>query len=97
MKGSIPFRSTEVALNKKTFSKEWTDKEKLLLVIIVTDIIRKEIHKGQYNTVGRPNIQAVHEMILATPAQLEQYRDTIESLIDEYGRDRAFPEDETLL
>ena len=63
------------------FSSKWTAEERLLLVIVLTDMIRDDINAGHYSEPGRPNVQSVHEMILATPEQLEQSRDSVEKLL----------------
>lgn len=64
------------------FSKEWTAEDRLKLVIVLTDIIRGDIERGAYGVPGRPNVQAVHEMIAASPSTLESYRGDIERLLD---------------
>ena len=71
------------------FSKEWTDKEKLRLVIIVTDIIRDDIMAGVYGWEGSPNIQTVHELIVASPVELEAIRSRIEDMITKYVEKRG--------
>lgn len=63
------------------FSQQWTAEERLLLVIVLTDMIRDDVNAGRYGEPGRPNVQSVHEMILAAPAQLEQSRGSIEQLL----------------
>lgn len=63
------------------FSRNWTAEERLLLVIVLTDMIRDDVNAGRYSALGRPNIQSVHEMILATPEQLEHSRESIDDLL----------------
>jgi hypothetical protein len=74
----------------KTFSKDWTDRERLRLVILLTSMIRDDINLNRYGQFGRPNIQSVHEMIVATPAELEMYRSRIDAMVDAYGREKLF-------
>lgn len=77
---------------KPYISKAWTDHEKLKLVVILTDNIRGDINLGVYGAVdfdsmqkpmGRPNIQSVHELIVATPDMLEEMRSDIEQIVSE--------------
>ncbi len=68
------------------FSSKWTAEERLLLVIVLTDMIRDDINLGRYSGLGRPNVQSVHEMILATPEQLEQSRESVEKLLEIWSK-----------
>jgi hypothetical protein len=68
------------------FSPDWTSEERLLLVIVLTDLIRDDINLGRYSAVGRPNVQSVHEMIVATPKELESYRSDIDELLTEWTK-----------
>ena len=70
-------------------SNNWTPVEKLKIVIIMTDGIRDDINAGNYFKPGKPNIQSVHEFIIASPAELESYRDEIEKMVnDSYTRNK---------
>ena len=69
---------------KITISPEWTHEEKLKVIIIMTDSIRDDINAGRYSKPGRPNIQAVHELIMAGPAELETYSADVEGMINEF-------------
>jgi hypothetical protein len=65
-----------------TFSKEWTAEERLRLVLAMTSILRTRLEaQGRYTGQEVPNIQAIHEMIVAKPAELERTRGDIERLI----------------
>jgi hypothetical protein len=72
------------------FSREWTDRERLAVVIAVTSAIRADLEAGNYNAIGRANLQSVHELIAATPAELEANRGRIDAIVDAYGRARLF-------
>jgi ribosomal protein L37E len=81
-----------VTAGEKTFSKDWTIEERIRLVFVLTSLVRDDIFRNQYGAAGRPNIQALHEMLIAPPDELEKYRAGIDALVDEFGRDRAFGE-----
>lgn len=63
-------------------SKLWTDREKLKIIVVLTDMIRDDIQTGRYGVPGRPNIQSVHELIIAEPEALEAIRESIEAIIN---------------
>lgn len=48
---------------------------------LITDMIRDDVGAGRYGLPGRPNVQSIHEMILATPSQLESLRGSIDELL----------------
>jgi hypothetical protein len=75
---------------KQDFSPLWSPEERLLLVILLTSMIREDIHAGTYNTPGRPNIQSVHEVITAPAAVLNAMHEEIDAMVEAYGRDRLF-------
>lgn len=73
-------------MSQLRFSAEWTAEERLLLVIVLTDLIRDDVNAGRYSEIGRPNVQSVHEMILASREELETYRREIEKMLKEWSR-----------
>ena len=74
----------------KTFSKAWNLEDRLRLTLLLTHMIRDDIHKNQYGLPGRPNIQSIHELMISTAAEIEPYRGDIEKWVDTFGRDNLF-------
>lgn len=68
------------------FSAEWTAEERLLLVIVMTDLIRDDVNAGRYSAIGRPNVQSVHEMIVASREELEAHRKDIDKMLKDWSR-----------
>jgi len=75
---------------RPTFSTAWTVEDRLRLTILLTHMIRDDLYQNAYGRKGRPNIQSIHEMVVALAAELERYRSTIEPWVDAFGRDRLF-------
>lgn len=71
---------------KLRFSAEWTAEERLLLVIVMTDLIRDDVNAGCYSAIGRPNVQSVHEMIIASKETLEEHREDIAKMLKDWSR-----------
>ncbi len=44
------------------FSKEWNDKDKLRLCVVLTHMFREDFASGRYGQPGRPNVQTLHEL-----------------------------------
>lgn len=76
----------------KTFSKEWTDQERIKIVLLIVDQIQTDIPTGRYgaplevNDQGvpikfRPNMQSIVEVLMAPAAMLEAERASLEDLI----------------
>lgn len=76
----------------KTFSKEWTDEERLKLIVLVAGGIQTDIPAGQYGAVVetgadgfptkfRPNMQSIIEIALQPADVLEQHREDFEQLV----------------
>ena len=76
-----PFRIEHTPL--WSFSKEWTDADKLRLTILLTSMIRDDILAGQYGIVGRPNVQTLHELLMMNAEELEPYREQLEGFAAE--------------
>ena len=74
----------------KTFSTAWSPEDRLRLVLLLTHMIREDIHAGHYGGEGRPNIQSVHEVIIAPAHVLEVHRAAFDQLVDVFGRERLF-------
>lgn len=64
-------------------SKLWTHEEKLKIIVIITDMIRDDINMERYGRAGRPNIQAIHLFVAATPEECELYREDIEKYLND--------------
>ena len=66
------------------FSREWTDRDKLRLVVLLTHLIRDDILADRYGQPGRPNVQTLHELLAMSAAELETYRSEIEAYAREH-------------
>jgi hypothetical protein len=65
------------------FSREWTDEERLKVILLIASVIQDDIPAGRYGQIGRPNMQSIIELG-ALPAQdLERQRESIESFVRE--------------
>lgn len=72
-------------------SKNWTDEERLKIVLILAGMIQSDILAGRYGAVveeengvpvrSRPNMQAIIEMVIRPSDHLEEHRLGIESLV----------------
>ena len=71
------------------FSKNWTPEDKLKLVALLAQIIQDDIPAGRYSEIGRPNCQSIMEVIIATPAEMEEMRGTIDQMIEMHARELA--------
>lgn len=68
-------------------SKNWTDEERLKIVLLLAEVIQKDIPAGQYSACRegpeglqcRPNMQSIIEIILRPADHLEEQREGIEA------------------
>lgn len=78
----------------KTFSKEWTDEERLKIIVIAAAQIQKDIPAGKYGAVletdekgiptkFRPNMQSIIEVATAPAETLEEHRAAFEEIVRE--------------
>lgn len=78
----------------KTFSKEWTDEERLKIIVIVAAGIQTDIPAGKYGAVVetgadgfptkfRPNMQSIIEVVTAPAEMLEKHRADFEEIVRE--------------
>lgn len=77
-----------------TFSKDWTDEERLKLIMLIAQEIQSDIPAGRYGaalehddqgvpTKFRPNMQSVINIILAPASDLEAARGDLEQFANE--------------
>lgn len=77
-----------------TFSEEWTQEERLKLVLLIATQIQCDIPAGNYGKpiavdsenrpiACRPNMQSIINVILVPAEDLEEIRDTLEQLVEE--------------
>lgn len=87
----------------KTFSKDWTDEERMKIVLLLAGQIQTDIPAGLYGAVVeederglptkfRPNMQSIQNVIVAPRAVMEAHRASFEDLVTgtfgAMGRDR---------
>jgi hypothetical protein len=78
----------------KTFSKDWTDEERLKIILLLAGQIQTDIPAGNYGAViesdehglptkFRPNMQSILNAIFASKDALENSRAYLEALVIE--------------
>lgn len=78
----------------KTFSKDWTDEERLKIVLLLAGQIQTDIPVGLYGapleygngenampTRFRPNMQSIQNVVAAPRAVMEEHRANFETLV----------------
>lgn len=78
-----------------TFSKEWTNDERLKIIVLLAGQIQTDIPAGNYGaatkcdergvpTEFRPNMQSIIEVVYRPASVLEACRESLEQLVDEH-------------
>lgn len=78
-----------------TFSKKWTNEERLKIVKLLAEQIQTDILAGHYGaatkfdergvpTEFRPNMQSIIEVVYRPASVLEGCRESLEQLVDEH-------------
>jgi hypothetical protein len=68
-------------------SKDWTLAERARVALAMLHLIQADIYASKYSVVGRPNITSVEHVFAESAETLEQYRESVEKVLEEGERE----------
>lgn len=77
-------------------SPEWTDADRLQLVAALLELVERDMARGVYSRMGRPNFTSIRHVLYEPPEVLEGLRFSVRLMLQQARAERRADEGEPL-